>query len=677
MDIKILPASLSNMIAAGEVVGRPASVVKEMLENAVDAGADQISVVIKDAGRTLIQIIDNGSGMTPDQAVLCFERHATSKIARPEDLSNIRTFGFRGEALASIAAVSEVTLKTRTADDEVGCQVEYAASEQVGLKEVATPVGSNFEIRNLFYNVPARRKFLKSNNVEFKHIVEEFTRVALTRPEIQFKLYHNDKAIFVLNTAKSLKFRIADVIGNHIAGGIVNISSETTLAKISGYVGRPDSARKTLGNQYFFVNGRYFRSPFLHKAVMTAYEEMIPEGVTPAYFIYLEMDPDSLDVNISPTKTEVKFQEEQVLFQILLASVKKTLGKHSFAGSIDFDMEGAPELPVLGKDFEEFQPVGPPQHDFDPNYNPFDLTSGSSAPSFGNADFPGTQGDFQNAQGDFQGGYPSGNAQGGYAGGGQGDFQGGYAGGGQVVGDFQTNDKEYSPFGYQNQFAQDQFAQNQFSPNQFFPNQQRENQNYEKLFEDKAMPTSRLIILKGKYIVTTAKSGMMVINVKRARERILYDRFVKAFSSNQHITQISLFPVQINVGVENRLVFDENSEMLSSLGFDIVPFGNDTVVVNGVPEGFSVEQGKVEAMVEDLLFLLNNGAVSVKDALKSATVDKFAILGASRGDDITSTVEAKRIIGLLLASESPELTNSGRRIISMVSMDDIENLFKG
>ena len=325
MELRILPGNIANMIAAGEVVQRPASVVKELMENSVDAGASQITVIIGDSGRTLIQVIDDGCGMTPDDAVLCFERHATSKIATAEDLQEIMTFGFRGEALASIAAVAEVTLKTRTAACETGCQVEMAGSSHVSTTEVSTPVGTNIAVRNLFYNIPARRKFLKSDNVELKHITEEFTRVALTRPGIGFSLSHNGKDIFVLRPAKSLKYRIMDLLGTSVASDLVDLSAETSLISLQGFAGRPDTAKKTLGNQFFFVNGRYFRSPYLHKAVMRAYEGLIPEGVTPAYFLYIETDPGSVDVNISPTKSEVKFEDDSLVFQVVYAAIKETL----------------------------------------------------------------------------------------------------------------------------------------------------------------------------------------------------------------------------------------------------------------------------------------------------------------------------------------------------------------
>ena len=287
MDIRILPSNIANMIDAGEVVQRPASVVKELMENAVDAGADTVTVAVQDAGRTLIQVMDNGCGMSPDEAVLCFERHATSKIASVEDLSAIQTFGFRGEALASIAAVAEVTLKTRREEDELGCEVVFSDSRHLSTREVSTPRGANFAVRNLFYNVPARRKFIKSDNVEMKHIVTEFLRIALTRPYLNLTLTSNGREVYVLKKANSLKFRIQDLLGSPVVNSVVDIFTETSVVNISGYAGRPDAARKNQGNQYFFVNGRYFRSPYLHKAVMNAYGNLLQEGVSPAYFIYL------------------------------------------------------------------------------------------------------------------------------------------------------------------------------------------------------------------------------------------------------------------------------------------------------------------------------------------------------------------------------------------------------
>lgn len=594
MELRILPGNIANMIAAGEVVQRPASVVKELMENSVDAGASQVTVIIGDSGRTLIQVIDDGCGMSPDDAVLCFERHATSKIATAEDLQEIMTFGFRGEALASIAAVAEVTLKTRTAACETGCQVEMAGSSHVSTTEVSTPVGTNISVRNLFYNIPARRKFLKSDNVELKHITEEFTRVALTRPGIGFSLSHNGKDIFVLRPAKSLKYRIMDLLGTSVASDLVDLSAETSLISLQGFAGRPDTAKKTLGNQFFFVNGRYFRSPYLHKAVMRAYEGLIPEGVTPAYFLYIETDPGSVDVNISPTKSEVKFEDDSLVFQVVYAAIKETLGKNSFAGDIDFSNPEANEMPVLGRHFNEYKPDTVPQLDLDSGYDPFKPM-----------------------------------------------FQG----------------EDHAPAKY----PESKYVDHR--------------EDYGKLFEDKALPVSQTLILGGRYIVTPSKDGMMVVNVRRARERVLYDRALAALTKEGHVTQTNMFPVKVQVGAANRLVFDSKAPLLSSLGFDISPFGTDTIVVNGVPEGFSGQPGKVETMVQNLLLILADDSVSLPGVMESAMAEKIALLGASSCDPLSSPMEARALMDSLLSSANPELTISGKKTMAVLTMAQIDKLF--
>lgn len=616
MDLRILPGNIANMIAAGEVVQRPASVVKELVENAVDAGAKQISVIIKDSGRTLIQVIDNGKGMTPDDAVLCFERHATSKIATAEDLEDITTFGFRGEALASIAAVAEVTLKTRAEGAEVGCQVEFAASVHNSTAETATPKGTNIAVRNLFYNIPARRKFLKSDNVELKHIVEEFTKVSLTRPGIGFSLSHNGKDIYVLKPAKSLKFRIMDLLGASVAGDVVDVSADTSVASLRGFVGRPDTSRKTLGNQFFFVNGRYFRSPYLHKAVMKAYEGMIPDGVTPSYFIYLDVDPHGVDVNISPTKSEVKFEDDSFIFQVVYASVKETLGKNSFAGGIDFSNPEANDMPVLGAHFSEYQPESIPQVAIDSGYNPFDTVAPAG----------------QTAE---QKGVPEGLARG-Y----EGDFGGSHAGTAGGYGRYVDRREDYG-----------------------------------RLFEEKTLPVSQTIILDGKYIVSPVKDGLMIVNIRRARERILYDRALAALTKNGHVTQANMFPVKVEVGAANRTVFDDKAEMLAKLGFDISPFGADTIVVNGVPEGYSCEAGKIQTMVSDLLLILSDDSSSLPGVMESEMAEKIALLGASGSAPLTSPAEARNLLDTLLASGNAELTANGKRIIAIAATERIEKLF--
>lgn len=612
MDIRILPSNIANMIAAGEVVQRPSSVVKELMENAVDAGASQVSVILSDAGRTLIQVIDNGCGMTPDEAVLCFERHATSKIATAEDLMDITTFGFRGEALASIAAVAEVTLKTRRPEDEVGCKVVFADSTHISTDEISTPAGSNFAVRNLFYNVPARRKFLKSDNVEMKHVIEEFIHVALTRPEVGFSLTHNGKDLYVLKPAKSLKYRIQDVLGLGIASKVVDLEVNTSIVNVRGYIGRPDQAKKTLGNQFFFVNGRYFRSSYLHKAVMNAYENMLPQEATPSYFIYLEVDPHSVDVNISPTKTEVKFADDSIIFQTLYACVKESLGRNSFGASIDFDTQNMVEIPAFSNDFDKYRPEpSVPNVSLDQDYNPF----GQSAGIPFNQDF-GTE----NAMPDVP-------------------------------------------------------HDNQFGGGMSFSSYVDKRDDYGKLFEDKVASQPSLIVVQKKYIVSSSKSGLLVINIRRAQERIFYERFLKALKGSEHVSQSALFPVQVTVGADNRLIFDEHSDMLKSLGFDISPFGVDTIVVNGMPEGFLVDQSSVESAMADVLIALTENHTGLPEIMESAMAEKFARLAASEGKPVESPVEARSLTDQLFACSNSEYTSSGHKIMSILSVDGLDKLF--
>ena len=597
MELKILPKNIADMIAAGEVVQRPASVVKELMENAVDAGATDVKVIVTDAGRTLIQVIDNGSGMNPDDAVLCFERHATSKLATPEDLHHILTFGFRGEALASIAAVADVTLRTRTPDQDAGVEVQMSASENKGTKEVSCPIGTNIAVRNLFFNIPARRKFLKSDNVELRHIVEEFQRVALTRPDIGFTLTHNGRDIHVVKPAKSFKFRIQDLLGPAIVGDIVDIEADTTIASLRGYAGRPESAKKTLGNQFFFVNGRYFRSPYLHKAVMKAYENLIPEGTTPSYFLYIDVDPASIDVNIHPTKAEIKFEEDQLLFQTVFAAVKEAMGRSSIAGNIDFDNPEAREMPVIGTSFREYTPSSTPTVGLDPDYDPFmETPAGHDAYGAG-------------------------------------------------------HDMPYSTH-------------------------VEKSQNYGALFENRTLPTQQILVVQGKYILTQSATGLMAVHVRRARERLFFDRFLKALTAEAHVSQQALFPVTVTVGVEGRLTIDAHSETLRKLGFDIAPFGPDRVVVNGVPEGYSAEPGKAEEMVGNLLLILSDDSASLPGVMEQAMAGKFAILGASGSEKLTSPLEAQRLVDALLQSDNPEYTPSGKKIISIVALEELEKKFQ-
>ena len=633
--LQVLPAQLANMIAAGEVVQRPSSVVKELVENAVDSGADRIDVIISDSGRTLIQVIDNGYGMSASDAVLCFERHATSKIATSSDLEAIMSYGFRGEALASIAAVAEVTLKTRREQDESGTQVVIGDSGKLRSSGVSTPKGSNFIIRNLFYNTPARRKFLKGDNVELRHIVDEFVHIAVPHPEIAFSLVHNGRQLYVLKKAKSLKYRIMDVMGMNVADTLVDLSAQTSELNVSGFIGTPRSAKKTQVNQLFFVRGRFFRSPYLHKAVMKAYEEMIPEGVTPAYFIFLDADPSAVDVNVSPTKTEIKFQNESIVFQIIYACVKETLGRNSFGASLDFESEGSIDIPIIGDGFAAYRDANPLTFGGgNPNFNPFDPDS--SLPPSGSTPSGNVSGQFFPDSGSSSGGSSGGGA-------GLGADASGASGGGQA-GRYQD-----------------------------YPPRMGKDQSYGVLFESKCM--SNTLVLHKRFILTPVASGLMLVNCRRAFERILYERMLKALSSNNHVSQKALFPVQVQIGVQERLILEGASETLERLGFDITPFGTDSVVVNAVPEGMSCEEGKVRTMLDDIVAVLSEPGSGLQEVLNQRMAARFAALGAASFEIGSEPMAPRKLIDTLFACENAELTPGGRKIVAIVGIDEIENKF--
>lgn len=603
--IQVLPPNLANMIAAGEVVGRPSSVVKELVENAVDAGATEIKVIVTDAGRTLIQVIDNGCGMDEQEAKLCFERHATSKIASQEDLEKIMTFGFRGEALASIAAVAEVTLRTRKADSQTGTEVNISGLIQ-NTDSVACPVGSNFAIRNLFYNTPARRKFLKSDNAELKHIIEEFIHVALTRPDIAFCLTHNGRDVYNLKKAKSLKFRIQELCGASIANDLVDLSSESSLVRISGFAGRPESARKAPGNQYLFVNGRYFRSPYLHKAIMNAYSELAPEGLTPPYFIYLELDPRSVDVNISPTKSEVKFEEESVIFQVLYGCLRETLGRSSFAATLDFETEGAVQMPQLSRSFEQYRPQSiSPDPSFDPFYNPFtaEFADSGAAPA-AYPEHAGTQ-------------HPAVAPQSRY-------------GGASTPGVETLLD---------------------------VPQRQQPN-----------------LVPGGRYILTQVKDGILLVHVKRAMQRILFERFLDALKKNEHSGQAVLFPIEVPIGVAQMPVFEENSLLLQNLGWDIAPFSAESVVVNAVPQLYSVDAQSVRQALFDLLPILADSASGLSEVMDATLARKMAVCAATHCQSVSGGESAQHLIDTLFKCQNADFTPDGKKICTVLDEQTFEKL---
>lgn len=611
MDIRILPPNIANMIAAGEVVQRPASVVKELMENAVDAGATKIDVVVVDSGRTLIQVIDNGCGMTSDEAVLCFQRHATSKIATAEDLQKIETFGFRGEALPSIASVAEVTLRTRTADAEVGTEVTItdATAEAPGkqdIREVATPKGSSFAVRNLYYNTPARRKFLKSDAAEQKAVIAEFLKVALSRPGIAFCLNSNGRDVYRIGPAQTLKYRIRDLFGEAVTSEMLPMEAGTSVATISGFVGRPDAAHKTASNQYFFVNGRYFRSPYLHKAVMKAYENLISDGTSPSYFIYLDVDPHSIDINVHPTKTEIKFEDDNVLFTVLMAAVKEALGRESFGDRIEFERDGLPEIRNIGASFAEYHPVQEPSTGGNNDFNPFDSDG-----------FPNQEG--------------------------WGPTSSAAAGGGA---------------GYQrHSFISDDDLSKLF---------ERENQALQQ----------RKILTGGRYILRSAPSGFMLIDAVRAMQRIMYEQFVDAMSKDVPVTQSCMFPIEVEIGMENLPVLEANESLLHRMGFDFSSLGGGTIAINGIPEGLVDDKMAVTALMFEIVTALNNEQTSVIASLYAPLAERLA-WSAARGMQLPSTQEdAGTVIDRLYACENPEYTSDGKRTVAVLRQEDLEKLLK-
>jgi len=576
--IHILPGHITNLIAAGEVVQRPASVVKEMLENAVDAGADSIQVIIKDSGRTLIQVTDNGSGMSREEAKIAFQRHATSKIETIEDLNHLNTYGFRGEALASVAAVSEVTLRTRRESDEIGCEIKFAESSLISEKEISTPKGSNFIVRNLFYNVPARRKFLKSDATEFRQIVQEFSRVAFTRPDLSLRLIHNDIEIFHLSPA-NLKKRILDIAGKEMGKELVHIHLESPIVKISGFTGKPEDSRKTPGNQYFFVNNRYFRSPYFQKAVVKAYENLIKEETIPSFFIFLEIDPERIDVNIHPSKTEVKFEDEFAIYDMLHAVVRESLGRNSLMPSIDFDTEGAPEIPAVNYNY--YAP--PPKINFDPLFNPFEET-------------------------------------------------------------FQYKRELMEPFVGETARLQ--------------------------------RPT---VQVAGRYIITAIKSGLLIINIKRARERIFYEKYLDSLNNFSTISIRTLFPKSIELDENTYNIILENAGILQSLGFDIRPKEDgsprNVVEVMGLPENISDSTDDLLALIDQLVYDLTELGNSQLEDARQKYAATLALSAALCGKDSMNNQQAQLLIDTLFACREPSFSPSGKPCSTIITLEEIDKRF--
>lgn len=519
--IQLLPDSVANQIAAGEVIQRPASVIKELVENAIDAGAKNIEVLVVDAGRTSIQVVDDGCGMSETDARLSFERHATSKIRNAADLFQLHTMGFRGEALASIAAVAQVTLKTRRATDEIGTQLTLSGSKVTGQEPVSCPAGSNFLIENLFFNVPARRKFLKSNTTELNNIVTAFERIVLVYPDISFKLFSNGSEMYCLRSG-NLRQRIVDVFGKRINQTLLDVGVETTLCKIKGYVGKPESARKKGARQFFFVNGRYMKHPYFNKAVMSAFDRLVPIGEQVPYFIYFDVNPEDIDVNIHPTKTEIKFENEQAIWQILSAAVKDAVGKFNDVPSIDFDTEGKPDIPL----FNPSAGASAPKVNYNPQYNPFNDTPAMPP-----------QPQVPNQWEDLYEGLKT---------------------------------KKTEP------------ANNIFTGLMSSDEEEVVEKKEEPIIAEKS-PTHYQY--KGTYIMTAVKSGLMIIDQHRAHVRVLYEKYLDIQNKRKQNAQKTLFPEIVNFPMSDRLTLDHVLPQMQALGFELTDMGNGSYAVNAVPAG--------------------------------------------------------------------------------------------
>ncbi len=621
--IRLLPDSVANQIAAGEVIQRPASVIKELVENAVDAGAQHIDVLVTDAGKTSIQVIDDGKGMSETDARLAFERHATSKIRDAADLFALRTMGFRGEALASIAAVAQVELRTCQEGEDLGTSLCIAGSKVESQEAIACPKGSNFQVKNLFFNVPARRKFLKSNQTELSNILTEFERIALVNPQVSFTLHHNGTEMLNL-PAIQLKQRIMGVFGKKINQELLSVDVDTTMVRISGFVGRPETSRKKGARQYFFVNGRYMRHPYFHKAVMDAYEQLVPVGEQVSYFLYFDVEPSNIDVNIHPTKTEIKFENEQAIWQILSAAIKESLGKFNAVPSIDFDTEGMPDIPAFEQ--SPYSGVQMPEATYNPDYNPFNTSSGSSYSR------QETRGWDQLYEGLGQrSAYPSYPSISNY-----------------------PDDSDY--------FVEqplEESAPTLYGTVEEAPSSETSSQHYQ---------------YKGRFILTSVKSGLMIIDQQRAHIRILYDRYLAQIAAQKGAAQGQLFPDIVQFSPSEIPVLQSIMEDLSYLGFELTDLGGGSYAINGIPAG--IEGLRPTELVQNMVHTAIEKGCKVREEVQGLLALSLAKAAAIAQGQVLSNEEMNNLVDGLLTSASPNYTPDGKTALVVMKEDEIEKLFK-
>lgn len=652
--IQLLPDSVANQIAAGEVIQRPASVIKELVENSIDAGATLINVVCVDSGRTSIQVTDNGKGMSETDARLSFERHATSKIRQADDLFNLHTMGFRGEALASIAAVAQVELRTRRPDDDLGTALTIAGSRFVSQEPVQCPVGCNFTISNLFYNVPVRRKFLKSNTTELNNIVTAFERIALVYPDVAFTLYNNQTELYNLK-AGGLRQRIVDVIGKKINQHLLPIDIDTTMCKISGFVGKPESARKKGARQFFFVNGRYMKHPYFHKAIMTAYERLVPEGEQIPYFIYFTVNPTDIDVNIHPTKTEIKFENEQTVWQILTAAVRDAVGMFNDVTAIEFDTEGQPDIPALGAMPQA--DISAPKVQYNPAYNPFNEPSAqrsSAAPDNWEQLYEGLSSAHSRQQS-----APSlfGNDTGGVIQSRSNATNKPFADNGIVLskGFSKPDGLNAESAGFNALSADKDMLSASTEPS---PLEEKSPTHYQ---------------YKGRYIMTSVKSGLMIIDQYRAHTRILYEGYIEQMQKRRPSSQKPLFPDTIHFSASDKVVVEAVMPELQNIGFELTPNEEGDYTITAVPSG--LDGLDYVALVQDLVASAREKTTSAIDDINHSIALELARNAAVTYGQVLTNTEMENIVNSLFACSNFSYTPDGKKILTMLRQTDLEQLF--
>lgn len=603
--IHLLPDHVANQIAAGEVVQRPASVVKELLENSIDASSSEIKLLIKNAGKTLIQVIDNGKGMSVTDARLSFERHATSKIKAADDLFCLNTKGFRGEALASIAAIAHVELKTKQDDEELGTLISIEGSSITDQNTVATPKGTSVAVKNLFFNIPARRNFLKSDAVELRHIIDEFHRVVLAHPQINFSMYHNGNNLFDLRS-ENFRQRIVHTFGKKTNEKLVPVDEDTELLKISGFVGKPEYAKKSRGEQFFFVNQRFIKSPYLNHAIQAAFEGLLPPNKFPSYFLNLTVDPKSIDINIHPTKTEIKFDDEPTIYALLRAAVKHSLGQFSVAPILDFQRDAALDTPY----HQQKEQVSSPKVEVNPDFNPF--SKPKSSPSSSSPAWEGL-----------------------------------YTG-------LQSDATESS-----NDFSEVQFESDELQSSIFD--------------EDEGKKVQNTFQLQNKYIISTIKSGMVVIDQNRAHERILYEDFLRQITINDTVGQQLMFPLTLEFSTKDMEVLLELKEQLEHSGFVFDNFGDQQTTISAIPA--ALKDSEVKKVFLQLIDDVHNEVPDFNFSSSDLLAKTFAKSLAIKNGKKLNITEQEFIVNALFACKEPALSLTHKAIFTTIEITELESKF--